>query len=60
MRPGRIMRPLSEIVLVFGERRDWRRVEVFPIAKIREPLTRMPPSRMISREGLMVIIAAFV
>lgn len=59
MRPGRIMRPLSEIVLVFGERRDWR-VEVFPIAKIREPLTRMAPSRMISREELMVIIAAFV
>ena len=57
---GRIMRPLSEIVLVLvreGIGGGWRS---FLLLKIREPLTGMAPSRMISREGLMLIIAAFV
>lgn len=60
IKPGRIILPVRETLSVFGGRGDFERIAVFPIATIRQPITRIAPSRMISRSGLMVIIVAFV
>ena len=51
---------LSETVVVFGGREEEGRVEVLPIAVMRDPATSIDPSRMTSREELIVMIVACV
>jgi len=53
-----MMRPEREMVLVFGGRNDGGKLDVFPTPAMRDPVTRMAPSRITSREGLMVMIVA--
>jgi hypothetical protein len=60
MRPGMRMRPLRDMVFVFGGRKDGGKEDVFPTPTMRDPVTRMPPSRITSLVGLMVIIVACV
>jgi len=53
-----MIRPEREMVLVFGGRKEGGKLEVFPTPAIRDPVTRMAPSRITSRDGLMVMIVA--
>lgn len=60
IKPGTIILPAREKFSVFGGRGDLERIAVFPMAEIRQPVTKIAPSRMISRSGLMEIMVAFV
>lgn len=51
---------LSETVVVFPGREEEERVEVLPIAVMLDPVTSIDPSRMTSREGLIVMTVACV
>ena len=60
IRPGKSILPLSEMTSVFFDSDEFESWEVFPMDDIREPVTRRAPSRMTSREGLIVMIVPCV
>lgn len=57
--PGSTICPARGIISVLFAS-DLESVDVFPIAAIREPVTRIAPSRMTSLSELMVMIVALV